>query len=424
MLDFGPPNIENLLAKHNVRALTKALAYKAWYVRKAAAEALGKLQDVRAIEPLTIALKDEDKDVRRAAAEALDSLHWQPHKDEASAYYWISKKNIAPCAEIGEPALFPLIRVLAERNQADCRVAVEALGKIGDPRAIPALISLLREAGWGFVGNAATEALSQMGSEGVDQVLDLLRDPATDVRLAAVRALGGIGDPEAVEPLKNALNDSDKDVRQAAAVALGKLGAPAVDSLIAAIPDKAVAAHAIQALGTIVDPRAIPPLIAALRDEDYGVRAAAVEAIGRYDKTAVDPLVEALHDPQKDARRSAAEALDNLGWQPKTDATGAYYWIAKQNFDRCASLKTAAVEPLLSMLKDSDSEIRKASVVCLGKIRDKRILDPLIAALKDPHPPVREAAAEVLGLLNDDRAVPPLLDALRDEEASSLVVRP
>ena len=138
---FGPPNIERLLASRNVRALTKALGYqKDWSVRKAAAEALGKLNDIRAIEPLTIALKDEDKDVRHAAADALEALHWQPHKDTASAYYYISKKNFAACADIGSPAVWPLIRVLADREQADCRAAADALGKIGDPQAIPYLV--------------------------------------------------------------------------------------------------------------------------------------------------------------------------------------------------------------------------------------------------------------------------------------------
>jgi len=391
---IGPPNIERLTASRNIRGLTKALGYrKACFVRKAAAESLGKLNDIRAIEPLTIALKDEDKDVRHAAAEALEALRWKPHKDEASAYYWISKKNIPACAEIGEAAVWPLIRVLAERNQADCRSAAEALGKIGNPQAIPHLIASIRDSGWGFIGNAATEAMSRMGSEGAEQLLELLGDPVTDVRLAAVQALGGVGDPQAVEPLQKALSDGDKDVRQAAAGALGKLGAPAVDSLIAALQDRAVAAHAAQALGHIVDSRAVPALIAALHDENYGILAAAVEAIGHFNGMAREPLIATLHDPDRDARRAAFDALDKLGWQPAADAAGSSYWIAKQNWDRTTANKSAAVGPLIAMLQDGDPDIRKACVVCLGKIGDPRGFDPLLAALSDEHPPVRAAGA-------------------------------
>ncbi len=43
----------------------------------------------------------------------------------------------------------------------------------------------------------------------------------------AAEALGKIGDARAVEPLIAALKDSDEDVRQAAAEARGRLGAPA-----------------------------------------------------------------------------------------------------------------------------------------------------------------------------------------------------
>jgi HEAT repeat protein len=42
--------------------------------RRTAAEALGNLSDVRAVEPLTRALEDEDGDVRKAAADALAKL--------------------------------------------------------------------------------------------------------------------------------------------------------------------------------------------------------------------------------------------------------------------------------------------------------------------------------------------------------------
>ncbi|MEO0160809.1 MAG: HEAT repeat domain-containing protein [candidate division WOR-3 bacterium] len=44
------------------------------YVRRYAAEALGKIGDNRAVEPLIAALKDEDSDVRRYAEEALKKI--------------------------------------------------------------------------------------------------------------------------------------------------------------------------------------------------------------------------------------------------------------------------------------------------------------------------------------------------------------
>ena len=220
-----------------------------------------------------------------------------------------------------------------------------------------------------------------MGPEGAIQLFDFLHDPVTDVRLAAVRALGGIGDPQAVEPLCNALKDADKDVRQAAAGALGKLGAPAVESLIAALQDRAVAAHAAQALGSIVDPRAIPALIDALRDENYGIRSAAVEAVGRFNGMALEPLIATLHDPNKDTRRAASDALDILGWQPASDATERNIGSPNRIGTAAPPTKRPPSIRWLAMLKDGDPDVRKACVLCLGKIGDRRAFDPLVAAL-------------------------------------------
>jgi HEAT repeat protein len=56
--------------------------------------------------------------------------------------------------------------------------AAEALGKLGDPQAIPALIKALGDSDW-------------------------------DVRCAAAEALGKIGDPQAVPALIQALGDSE-----------------------------------------------------------------------------------------------------------------------------------------------------------------------------------------------------------------------
>ena len=53
------------------------------------------------------------------------------------------------------------------------------------------------------------------------------------MRSGAVEALGRIGDVRAVEPLIQRLQDEDEDVRSAAAEALGRIGdARAVDPLI------------------------------------------------------------------------------------------------------------------------------------------------------------------------------------------------
>jgi HEAT repeat protein len=131
------------------------------------------------------------------------------------------------------------------------------------------------------------------------------------VRQAAAEVLGKIGDPRAVEPLIAALKDAEWRVRAAAAYALGKIKDPrAVEPLIAALKNESRAAAAY-ALGEIKDPRAVEPLIAALKDKD--VRASAAEALGKIgDPRAVEPLIDALQDKEWFVRRTAAEALISI----------------------------------------------------------------------------------------------------------------
>jgi hypothetical protein len=75
-----------------------------------------------------------------------------------------------------------------------------------------------------------------------------------------------------------------------------------------------------------------------------------------------------------------------------------------------------AVEPLLALLSDSDTEVRGAIPEALARLKDDRAIDPLLAALSDPEGKVRESTARALGELRGNRAVEPLLVALSDPE--------
>jgi hypothetical protein len=77
---FGPPDIDKLKTKGDVKGLVKALGYqKDMAVRWRAAAALGDIGDASAMEPLAAALEDPDKDVRAAADEALGKIGAREH---------------------------------------------------------------------------------------------------------------------------------------------------------------------------------------------------------------------------------------------------------------------------------------------------------------------------------------------------------
>jgi HEAT repeat protein len=230
-----------------------------------------------------------------------------------------------------------------------------------------------------------------------------------NVRIAAAQALGEIGAPRAVGPLIAALKDENGYVRKAAAEALVEIDALAVEPLIAALKGEKgyVRIAAAKALGEIGDSRAVEPLIFAVHKDRY-VREAATTAMGKIgDPRAVESLIAVLKTGDMQVRKAAAEALDKIGWLPDEGVNGVVYWIAKKEWDRCVKIGAPSVEPLNNALNDEDSDVRKASVAALGQIGDPRAVGPLIAALKDENWYVRKAAAialDKIGWLPDEGA--------------------
>ena len=174
--------------------------------------------------------------------------------------------------------------------------AAEALGEIGDPSAVTALVHVLTAERYSAVRWKAAEALAKIGEPAVKPLINQLGNPSDDVRWKTAIALGDIGDPRAVEPLIRLLGDTDPYVRGRAAYALSGIGQPAVPALIRVVEQGATEAKpsAVAALGRINDPLAIAPLIRALGDEDERVRSEALVSLERAETTVLDRFLEIL----------------------------------------------------------------------------------------------------------------------------------
>jgi HEAT repeat protein len=386
---FGSPNVKRLEARGDVPGLLDAMSdEKDAVVYMAAAEALGRIGDPRAVDPLFAAARDlhAPEPCRRAAAEAL--------------------------GKIGAPAVGSLRAALGD-SRADTReAAARVLGKVGAP---------------------AVEALSTA-----------LKDPSACVREAAAKALGEIGDASAVEVLTGALtDDSSERVRQSAAKALARigwtsasgrtgeayrlveqrdwagcvrLGAPAVDPLLAALKrrDRRIRASAAEALGKIASPRAAKALVTTLGDSDQDVRRAATEALVRIVAPATGPLGEALLDGNETKRRLARAILDRTGWSPDKTAAGASYWVATRQWAKCVGIGARAVKPLLWALEHEDGLGRAEAALALGRIGDPRAVPPLCSALDDDDADVRMRVAGALVALHQSGSL--------DEELRAMIM--
>ena len=208
----------------------------------------------------------------------------------------------------------------------------------------------------------AIAAYSQ--DDNISQQIANLRDPDPAIRKNAAATLGKFKDPRGVEPLIAALGDKDAEVRGQAAFALGKL-------------------H---------DPKATKPLIGLLKEKDEIVQMSVSMALGELrDPASIQPLIEAMNDRSLGDGRFAHIALQQIG--------------------------SAAVEPLIALLKERDPYIRKSATYALGGIKDSRAVDPLLVALHDMDASVRVGAVAALVVSHDRRADEPLIEAFRDPDS-------
>jgi HEAT repeat protein len=112
-----------------------------------------------------------------------------------------------------------LINALKDKDINVRGDAAEALGKIGDSRAVEPLIEALKD----IVEFIAIESLRKIGEPAIDPLIKALKNKDTLIRSGAARALGEIRDKRAIEPLTEAIKYGDMFVRSAAVGALEKI---------------------------------------------------------------------------------------------------------------------------------------------------------------------------------------------------------
>jgi len=157
-----------------------------------------------------------------------------------------------------------VIGCLGDDNALMRQWSAEALGKIGDKRAVRPLAEGLSKETEYAACTAYVEALGRLKSaDGTPALAKALTHKHDLIRRDAARALGEVGGAAALSPLCQATKDRYAEVRASAAEALGKIrDKNAVPFLTALLGDsgKRVVNSALIALARIGDKRAIPSI--------------------------------------------------------------------------------------------------------------------------------------------------------------------
>jgi HEAT repeat protein len=217
------------------------------------------------------------------------------------------------CAALGaagaREAVPVLVKRLDDRNHHVREAAVEALGAIRDPAALPALRELYLLPSSVRPG-IVYAALIEFGPAAADVFADGLASDDPSVRASACFGLAATApDAPSREPVERALADEDPAVRIAAAGALATVhGGRAQAALIAiaADPQPAVRRAAVRALAAYDDPAAAAAATSAMRDTDREVAIRAAES-----------LVLLSRKPRAGAAAKRALAVENL-WPVET----------------------------------------------------------------------------------------------------------
>jgi HEAT repeat protein len=237
----------------------------------------------------------------------------------------------------------------------------------------------------------------QLFESKLEKNLKKLGDEKSDVREEAAEALGAMGDKRAVPNLLHALDDENLKVRKKVIEALGEIrDESAVPRLVQALEDESSRTvwEVEIALGKIGDKRAVATLIKILRKNVAPWRWSgtpldhlpAVWALGELgDASAVDTLVEIMDSQQPYSSDEAAGALSKIeGPEGEPPFLRILYdrgeysrWRValamgeESEMGRSRSVDTQ-LRILSTLVKDQSASVRTAATNAINKIQSRK----------------------------------------------------
>ena len=433
--------LERIPGQEASKALGAAAGKLSGQLKIGMINSIGARRDAASTPMLTGLLKDSDPQVASAAASALGRIGAKdaagplmeyvaaaPKETQAAAYdaalelaTGLTATDKAAAAAIFEKlyaADRPIrVRCAALRGLATVRPAettpeiLKALAS-DSPLFRGLAVSLIKDIPGAEATAQFAAQLSKLPPDGQAALIDALaarQDPAArqavlqaaksandKVAIAAVAAMGSVGNAQDVDLLVAAASaGGDPPRRTAARASLQRLKGKDVDAALVAALDKADPAGKVQIIGALADraaAQAAPAVEKLVASDNAEVRQAAIAAIGALGSEKQIPTLVAALKAAKDA--PGTEAADK--------ALAAI----------CTRVKAKAVDDLLAGLGGASPEAQASLYNALARAGGQKALAALVTAAKGGN----DGAVRALATWTAPNAITPLLDIASTSE--------
>ena len=173
-------------------------------------------------------LRNREPDVQNAALDALKRIYQQADRKKLlnSLKKAIKSKDnrdrhdaqwvLAALGRDHPEEIVPILIDLLDHKRRETRLnVIKALGAIGDKSAIPLLVEVVnsgaakrqRDREDPEIRGLAVEALGKIGGTAVEQLVEIVENKGSSMRVDAIQALEQLGDERAVKPLLEVLSE-------------------------------------------------------------------------------------------------------------------------------------------------------------------------------------------------------------------------
>ncbi len=166
-----------------VEPLLRLISNQDYNVRSHVCESLGKIADSTAFDDVSLRMEDSVEVVRKSAAVALGKI-----KDNRAIHHLIGglsdphfsvrMSSAHSLVQMGEPAVKPLLSLLDHSAPATAHLAIESLGKLEAKEAVPVLLERLKDQDWATRA-FTVEALGNMGDQRAVQAIRKMKEEET-----------------------------------------------------------------------------------------------------------------------------------------------------------------------------------------------------------------------------------------------------